>query len=203
MPISYAICVCTEHRELADLLAFLYTVKRSCDEVVVLVDSRHEDPPSLKEYSDIVVVHRKFDDDFAKHKNFLGACCSKDYIFNIDADEMPTEKLIRLLETVHDIKALSIPRINIVPGYTDKWLRDQNFAVNSVGWINWPDYQTRFYKKEMSWIGKVHEKIDTTPLGLAADPSIALLHIKSVKRQTSQNKYYDTLAPPYPHPTDA
>ena len=204
MPISYAICVCNEHREFADLIHFLQIVKRSIDEIVVLVDSRHSDPPVLKEYDDIVVVRREFDNDFAAHKNFLGTCCSKDYIFNIDADEMPTEKLIRLLETVQNLEVLAIPRINIIPGCTDKWLEEQKFVANNLGWINWPDFQTRFYKRTMKWEGRVHEKIISQHMiALHADPSIAMWHIKSVKRQTSQNKYYDTLATPTLHPKDA
>ena len=39
MKLSYAICVCTEHRELDTLLDFLTQVKDEEDEIVVLVDN--------------------------------------------------------------------------------------------------------------------------------------------------------------------
>ena len=93
-------------------------------------------------------------------------------------------------EKTHDL--LWIPRINICPGYTQDFLKQQNFNCNPNGWINWPDYQGRVYKKGLQWSGKVHEKIMNAKnsTGIKDVPQLALWHIKSVTKQTTQNALY-------------
>ena len=63
--ISYAICVCTEHRELESLVNFLLKVKDEGDEVNILVDSGKATPEVravLESYGDNVIVNaREFD----------------------------------------------------------------------------------------------------------------------------------------------
>lgn len=199
--ISYAIGVCNESRELGDLLAFLTGVKRPQDEIVVLCDEGNtsdEVRRVLAEYPGIKVFHRKFARDFADHKNHLTSCCSGDYIFNIDADEIPQEMLIRVIEKMtnegtNDL--IWVPRINICPGYTQAFLKKHNFHCNQNGWINWPDYQGRVYRKSLEWSGKVHEKISgaKSPIGLKDVPQFALWHIKSVAKQNKQNALYDQI----------
>jgi len=198
--ISYAICVCNEAKELGDLLSFLFEVKRSCDEVIVLCDSGNSHPginTVLDMFPDVKSHFREFKRDFADHKNYLANLCSCDYIFNIDADEIPQEMLIRTIEKrIEENDApdlIWVPRINICPGYTQNFLKKHNFSCNENGWINWPDYQGRVYKKELRWSGKVHEKIDgaENPQGLKGIPHLALWHIKSTQKQDKQNALYN------------
>ena len=76
-----------------------------------------------------------------------------DYYFAIDADEMPQEILIKELKKVlseHDVDILYVPRINIMPGTPQEFLTKNNFNINEMGWINWPDYQGRILKKMYS-----------------------------------------------------
>jgi len=195
MKISYAICVCDEYKELKALLAFLEEVRnKNNSEIVILVDTtKVSDDVSTFVKNIPNVYYRSFNNDFSDHKNFLNSKCQGEYIFNIDADEIPQESLIRLLETYKgEAELLYIPRINICPGYTKAFLNKWKFHANVNGWINWPDYQGRFYKNGLSWVGKVHEKIETEKAGqIPSTPEFALWHVKSTQRQNRQNEFYE------------
>ena len=201
MVISYAICVCEgEEKELNNLLTFLKETCKKEHEIVVLVDSgkKYEEIKHvLSKFPQVKIEYRKFNGDFASHKNYLNEKCEGDVIFNIDADEIPQEGLVRLVEDLKEpFDVIYVPRINICPGYTQDFLKRHNFLANEFGWINWPDYQGRIYKNGSKWVGKVHEKIDGTPKGLQANPHIALWHIKSTERQNRQNESYKLIQVP-------
>ena len=87
--ISYAICVCNEHRELKCLINFLLKVKDEGDEVNILLDSKNATPEVrtvLEFYGDKIVVNeREFDGKFSDHRNYHATKCKGDYIFVIDA----------------------------------------------------------------------------------------------------------------------
>ena len=202
MSLSYVIGVCTEHVELENLLTFLGEVKLPQEETVVVVDSGKATPEVrdvLARYPWVKSFDREFRGDFAEHKNYFSQVVSNDYIFNIDADEIPQEFLIhavRQLTCKHDL--IAVPRINICPGYTRDFLKKHKFSCNEVGFINWPDYQGRVYHKDLKWSGKVHEKIEgaKNPVGLKADPKFALWHVKTTSKQNKQNEMYDSITQP-------
>ena len=64
----------------------------------------------------------KFEGDFAAMKNRLNSLCSGDYIFQIDADEMPNEYMMQIipqmLEVNQGVDLMRVPRINRVEGLT-------------------------------------------------------------------------------------
>jgi hypothetical protein len=200
--ISYAICVCNEDRELNSLVNFLLKVKDEEDEINILVDSKNVTPEVrevLKSHGDKIVVNeREFDGKFSDHRNYHATKCTGDYIFAIDADEMPQEALITNIKTFEgDI--MYVPRINICPGYTADWITDYKFNLNEMGWVNWPDYQGRYYKNngEIKWSNDLHEKLEgpnpDKVAMLEAKPLVALWHIKTVERQDRQRAYYESL----------
>jgi hypothetical protein len=203
MHLSYAICVCTEARELNDLLAFLKRVKDPEDEINILLDASKvtdEVRNVLKRYTGITISERTFCGNFSDHRNYHASLCTGDYIFVIDADEMPRETLIKNIKRfITDTKAelVYIPRINICPGYTQKWLDKHSFKVNEMGWINWPDYQGRVYKNNglVKWNKGLHETIGgaTNMKALDATPDMSLWHIKSVEKQEMQDIFYKTI----------
>jgi len=126
--------------------------------------------------------------------------CTKDYIFQIDADEMINGYMMDLLPQVlaaNDAELVAVPRINTVEGLTDAHIRKWGWQVNNEGWINFPDYQTRIYKNDprIRWHGVVHEKIigHATYAVLPAEKDWCLLHPKDIKRQERQNQFYETL----------
>lgn len=193
MKFSYAITVCNEHKELYSLISFLKKVKDPEDEINVLVDKVHmtskveEVINTFKD--DIVHNYIDFCGDFSEHRNHHIKLCTGDYIFVIDADEMPQELLIKNIKSgIEESGAdlVFIPRINICPGYTQEWVDKLNFEVNQMGWINWPDIQGRIFKNNevIKYKNKVHEKISdyTNAITLQFDPLIALWHIKSLEK---------------------
>ena len=198
--ISYAICVCNEDREVKSLINFLLKVKDEEDEINVLLDSKNgtmEARSVLESFGDKIVVNeREFDGKFSDHRNYHASKCSGDYIFVIDADEMPQEALIVNIKTF-DGDIMYIPRINICPGYTADWLDQHKFQLNEMGWINFPDYQGRYYKNngEIKWENDLHERLTGSEnvARLDAKPLVSLLHIKTVERQDKQGEYYDSL----------
>lgn len=195
MKLSYAVTVCNESKELYSLISFLKKVKDSEDEINILVDTLHATAAvkNILDFfkNDIVICERDFCGNFAKHRNFHLKQCTGDYIFVIDADEMPKEKLILAIKhMIHSSGAdmIMVPRINIHPGLTQEWLNKHQFHVNEFDWINWPDYQGRIFKNDPDTIyysKDLHESITGVikPIAVQADPSLALWHIKSVEKQ--------------------
>jgi len=207
MKISYAITVCNEFLEIQRLIAFLLNNKRPQDNIVILYDESNGD----KEIENFLRTHSingefiwhkgKFDRHFADWKNKLTNLCNGDYIFQIDADELPHEKLIEVipfvLEENFDCDVFLVPRVNTVTGLTEEHIAQWRWNVNDKGWVNWPDNQWRIWKNksEIKWINKVHERLDgfKTWTYLPEMEEFALYHPKTIDRQVKQNNYYDTL----------
>ena len=207
MKISYAITVCNEFTEIQRLIPFLLEHKRHEDEIVVLYDSKNGQK-SVEEFLRAKSVNGEFnwhkgefDGHFADWKNKLTKSCKGDYIFQIDADEIPNISLIEnlpvILESNPDNEVYLVPRVNTVEGLTDKHIQMWRWNVNDKGWVNWPDYQWRIWKNkpEIKWKNKVHEVLEghKSYAALPTQEELALYHPKDIKRQEKQNKYYDTL----------
>ena len=206
MKISYAITVCNELKEIQQLVGFLLTHKRNEDEIVILMDSNGTEEVwsyLLKIESKLGVLNTiPFNKDFSKFKNHLNLLCSGDYIFNIDADELPSETLINnvheLIEMNPEVKAFALPRVNTVEGLTQEHIQKWGWRVDDENRVNYPDYQVRIYKNipEIYWEGKVHETLNikkevvSLPYGTE---DWALYHPKQIERQEKQNLLYDTL----------
>ena len=197
MRITYAICVCDEHNELNALLSFLTKVIDDEDDINILVDSgkvTEEVRCVLEKFKKRIIVNeRTFCGNFSNHHITK---CSGDYIFVLDADEIPKEELIKNIKSF-DSDVLNIPRINIIPGYTEEWCKSMNFSVNDFGWINWPDYQGRFFKNDgkIKWSLGLHERLigSDKVSNLEANPRVALWHIKSIEKQNKQDTFYKNL----------
>ena len=207
MKISYAITVCNELEEVEKLIQFLHSNKRSEDEICVLLDKPKASDyliNQLYRYSSanwIFLKESAFSGHFADWKNELTRMCSGDYIFQIDADEMPTKDLINnlpyILEVNQELDILLVPRINTVEGLTQEHIQKWRWNINEKGWVNFPDYQWRIYRRTESirWKNKVHEVLEgfKTYTSLPADEVYSLYHPKTIDRQKKQNNYYDTL----------
>lgn len=207
MKISYAITVCNEAVEIQKLVTFLLENKRNEDEIVILFDSKNgskgvEQYLRAKSVNSEFAWHAgEFNNHFADWKNKLSSLCNGDYIFQIDADEIPEANLISMLPEIiksnSNIEVYLVPRVNTVEGLTNEHISKWRWNVNDKGWVNWPDYQWRVWKNnsEIKWINKVHEKLDgfKTYAPLPDDIEYSLKHPKTIKRQEKQNRYYDTL----------
>ena len=207
MKISYAITVCNEFVEIQRLLNFLKENKRPQDEIVILYDQkngREEIIQWLIKFNKLPNVQTwrgYFENNFAQWKNQLADYCSGDYIFQIDADEMPHPNLISILPDLlrnnPKNQVFLVPRVNTVEGLTEEHIKKWNWRVDKRGWVNFPDFQTRIWKKEgnIRWYGKVHERLVNfnTYTTLPEDEIYSLLHHKNIERQENQNNLYDTL----------
>lgn len=207
MIISYAITVCNEFVEIQKLIPFLLEHKRSEDNIVVLFDQKNGDK-NVEEYLRAKSINGEiswhggdFEHHFADWKNKLTSLCTGDYIFQIDADEIPHTSLITalpmILESNPDNEVYLIPRVNTVEGLTQEYINKWRWNVNDNGWINFPDYQWRIWKNvpNIRWVNKVHEKLQgfKTYAPLPAKEELSLYHPKDIERQVKQNNYYDTL----------
>jgi len=196
--ISYAITACNEHRELSFLLEVLRNNIRQEDEIVIQLDSN-----ATEEVRSIAKDYIEFplNKDFASFKNNLSKHCTKDYIFQIDADEYPNLHLIvnlaDILEYNQTIDILLIPRINTVEGLTAQHIGKWHWNVNDKGWVNFPDYQWRIWKNnsKIKWINKVHERLEgfETYSALPQMEEYCLFHPKEIERQERQNNFYNTI----------
>ena len=207
MKISYAITVCNEFVEIQKLISFLLQHKRDEDEIVVLYDEVNGDEEAenfLRAKSvnlDFMWWNGVFNNHFADWKNTLRERCNGDYIFQIDADELPHCDLIAnlpsVLENNPDNEVYLVPRVNTVKGLTNEHISKWRWNVNDKGWVNWPDYQWRIWKNkpEIKWVNKVHEKLEgyKTFAPLPELEEYSLSHPKTIERQEKQNSYYDTL----------
>lgn len=211
MTISYAIPVCTEHKELDRLLIFLQKHIGHNDEIVIQCDSGNTTPevyavlenhaPINNYLGQITVIEHPLKGDFASFKNNLKEHCQGDWIFQIDADELPHEDLIKnlkpLLQENPYTELFLVPRINTVEGITQEHIQKWKWNVNKFGWVNFPDYQTRVVQNnpKIKWVGKVHEVLvgHNKYALLPQDEEWSLYHYKHIDKQEFQNKYYDTL----------
>ena len=208
MNISYAIPVCNEIAEITKLLNFLEKYIDKEDEVIVLFDTNNGSQ-SVENYLRSKSVNPTFfqwypyhfDGHFANMKNHLKSLCTGDWIFQIDADELPHESLITNLKEILKLNPTTemflVPRVNTVDGLTQEHINKWRWNINENGWVNWPDYQTRIIQNgpKIQWASKVHEVIVgfSTQGALPMEEEWCLYHPKDIKRQEAQNNFYNTL----------
>ena len=207
MKISYGVTVHNESNELNRLLEILIHKADQEDEIVICVDGEddgvrfvldswtaqygHDDMKVIKVYQ------RKLNKDFAAQKNSVIENSSGDYIFHIDADETPHETLLIQLKDIlemNDVDLVWIPRVNTVDGITEDHIQKWGWVQNDKGWINYPDYQARVFKraKHIHWIRPVHEHITgaKTYAHLPPHEELSLYHHKQIDKQEQQNEMY-------------
>ena len=206
--ISYAITACNEHVELERLLDLLNEHIRPEDEIMLQLDSTATD--EVKQVALKYNVGTKYDyhrvwyglnNDFASYKNHLSGICSRDAIFQIDADEYPHPELIlnlpNILEANPEIDVFLTPRINTVEGLTDAHIKQWGWNVTGDGRVNFPDYQWRIWRnhKDIKWVNKVHERLTGFNQYTTLPPidECCLYHPKEIARQEKQNAYYNTI----------
>ena len=207
MTISYAITVCNETDELKRLVTHLRKFMRAQDEIVILHDTT-KSTPEIEDllniyngFESVTITSGEFKGEFAEWKNKLTSLCSGNYIFQIDADEIPNEVLIEYLPAIiqenPNNEVYLVPRVNTVKGLTEEHIQKWGWNVDNKGWVNWPDYQWRIWmnKPEIKWKNKVHEVL----IGyqehtyLPAEEQFSFYHPKTIDRQEKQNKFYDTI----------
>ena len=203
MKISYAITVCNEEIELQRLVTFLLKHKELQDEIIITYDSNNGSK-STEEYlkSNIGFSWHSFEfsDNFSDLKNHTKSMCNGDYIFHLDADEIPHEVLMEQVHTVIEMNPVDliwVPRVNTVEGLTDELIQKWGWQVSDKGWVNFPDYQARIFKNhtDIKWVKPVHEIISghKTYAHLPSHEELSLYHPKTIDRQIKQNQLYSAI----------
>ena len=205
MKISYGITVHNEADELNRLLEILIHKTDPEDEIVICVDGEDDGVRFVldswsQQYGHnklIKVYQRKLNGDFAAQKNSVIENSSGDYIFHIDADEYPHETLLQQLKQIlemNDVDLVWIPRVNTIEGMTQEHIQKWNWRVTQKGWVNYPDYQARVFRKNdtIRWRRPLHEVITgcKTYAHLPPQEELSLYHPKTIEKQEHQNMFY-------------
>jgi len=220
MKLSYCITVKDEYEELDRLLHFLKENIKRTDELIIQIDkngytnevlevchkytnSNHSGKPILEEeaISNSKFIFFPLNGDFATFKNNLSNHATGEYIFQVDADEIPTKFLIenihQVLEVNNGVDIILVPRENYVKGITDYHIKRWGWEVDDKQRINFPDMQWRIYRncKEITFINKVHERLSgfRNYSTLPPQEEWSLIHRKGISKQEKQNQFYTTL----------
>ena len=164
---------------------------------VINICERFESKP----HNEYHLIQFDLNKNFAAYKNNLNKACNGNWIFQIDADEIPNEYLIEalpfILEANAETEAYWVPRVNTVAGITDEHIAKWGWRVDDQGWVNFPDWQMRIYRNDdnIYWIKPVHEQLKgyTKFANLPAEENYCLYHPKNIGRQEAQNKFYETI----------
>jgi glycosyltransferase involved in cell wall biosynthesis len=217
MKISYLITchneVATLHNLLIRLFEYkgLYAVGGNNDDEIVIIDDFSDDRRTLEilkvaSATGAKLVQHKLTDSYGDHKNFGIEQCSGDWIFQIDADEMPSEltlgeNLKSIIESNPTNECFLVPRLNdfrgVKPEHAMQWgwrLTESKTLERPV--VNWPDYQYRIYKKDyprISYKRRLHEKIEgyNAYSFLPDDEDFAMIHNKTTEKQVATNVMYN------------
>jgi glycosyltransferase involved in cell wall biosynthesis len=211
LKISYGITVHNEADELNKLLEILIHKTDVEDEIVICVDGNNKKVQEVitswvQQYAsddvdkmkDIIVYNRKLDGNFAEHKNSVIEKSTGDYIFHIDADEYPNETLLeqlkQIIEMNDNVDLIWIPRVNTIEGMTQEHIQKWRWRVTENGWVNYPDYQARVFRRDKSirWTRPLHELITgcKTYAHLPPHEELSLYHPKTIQKQEEQNMFY-------------
>ena len=207
MKISYGITVHNEADELNKLLEILIHKTDTEDEIVICVDGDDDEVRFVldswaQKYADkklIKIYQRKLDGDFSAQKNSVIENSIGDYIFHIDADEYPNEILLQQLKEIIEmnegVDLIWIPRVNTIEGMEQKHIQKWGWQVSEKGWVNYPDYQARVFRRDESirWTRPLHEFIDgcKTYAHLPPHEELSLYHPKTIEKQEKQNMFYN------------
>jgi glycosyltransferase involved in cell wall biosynthesis len=134
MFLSYLVTCHNETDSLEKLLSKLIEYKKDNHEIVLL-DDYSDNPKTLEiiqTFKDkINFQQHKLDKNYGNHKNYGIDLCKGEWIFQLDADEVPTDGLLEnidlIIESNSKNEVLWLPRLNYFIGVTEQ-------DVNTWGW---------------------------------------------------------------------
>lgn len=122
----------------------------------------------------------EWDWDFSAARNFGLEQATKPWIFQVDADEWPTDELLLWLSRWEP------------PVYcSGVWVRRYNLVEGRPIGKNTFEWHPRLFRRECRFEGRIHESPIITPHSMVCAPErCLLLHYKSQERQEKQNAFY-------------
>jgi len=198
--ISYCISVWNEAKELDLLLKRLIPNLGDVDEIVIQGDQGKvtEEVVSVVRTAmknpKVKYIEFPLKKNFAVFKNNAIKNCSGEYIFLLDPDEQVHPRMLANLKLLllenQEVEMFRVPRVNVVIGVTEEYIREQrwhqtHFVVPKLDYdsknilalygikeqrqdeliissINLPDYQARIFKQGIKYKTdvKVHEQLE-------------------------------------------
>ena len=201
MFLSYLVTTHNETDCLDTLLSKLTSTKKTNHEIVLL-DDYSDNPTTIsiieKYKSSINFQQKKLQNDYGAHKNYGISLCKGEWIFQIDADELPTDVLLEnidvLLQSNANNETLWLPRLNYFVGVTQTDIEMWGWNYQD-GMINFPDYQSRLFKNlpHIRYERRLHEKVEGYKSYAFIPPQkdIALIHNKTIEKQRETNMKYN------------
>jgi len=127
----------------------LQSIQSIADEIVVIDSYSTDATKVICERYKVRFFERKFI-GYADQKNWGNAQASSDFIFSLDADEVPSKELLKAILLIKNKPQSNVYRFNRLTNFCGTWVR---FA----GW--YPDKKIRIWRKgSADWFGKeVHE----------------------------------------------
>lgn len=167
--------------------AGLHRIQGAFDEFLVIDGGSKDGTVAALELLGVRVVARAFSGSFAEQRNFAVDQTQSEWIFELDADEVPSVPLLSGLRTiVRDANAagfdcIGIPRLNfhdciLQPGPGYRGL----------------DYQYRLHRHECRWHKPVHEEISGWRARFELDLAEGhfIQHLKTATRYEERNALY-------------
>ena len=203
MFLSYLVTCHNETDSLEKLLSKLIKYKKNNHEIVLLDDYSDNQTTLevIQTFKDKVNFQKhKLDKNYGNHKNYGIELCKGEWIFQLDADEVPTDGLLENIELIIESNSknevLWLPRLNYFIGVTD-------LDVNTWGWklydgmLNFPDYQSRIYRNlpHIRYERRLHEKVEGFKSYVFIPPQkdYAIIHEKTIEKQRETNVNYNKL----------
>lgn len=145
--ITYAITACTEHWELGRLLELLQEYAQTDDQVLIQTDAENVTAKVLRVIDEsrhyftgqgVEYTHVSFPlgGDFSTFKNNLQKHSICDWIFQIDADEVPMPSLLMNLQYIlrenEDVDVIRVPRLNTVHNITSDHIQKWGWRISKI-----------------------------------------------------------------------
>ncbi len=203
MFLSYLVTCHNETDSLEKLLSKLIEYKKDNHEIVLL-DDYSDNPETLeiiqKFKEKVNFQQHKLDKNYGNHKNYGIELCKGEWIFQLDADEVPTDGLLEnidlIIESNSKNEVLWLPRLNYFIGVTDLDVMTWGWQLND-GMINFPDYQSRLYQNlpHIRYERRLHEKVEGFKSYVFIPPQkdYAIIHEKTIEKQRETNVNYNKL----------
>ena len=148
------------------------------DEIVILMDEESPEMPWLDEYT--TNIHRAKFEDFSQMKNLCVSHANGEWIMFTEPDEIIEDDILLNLETLMD------QTVDAFTFYRKNYFLDEN--DNLLAKINYPDPQTRFFKRYLKFVGKVNEDIDCPKVGLYKGGAIIHIQVNDSKERRDRRK---------------
>jgi len=203
MFLSYLVTCHNETDSLEKLLSKLIEYKKDNNEIVLL-DDYSDNPETLeiiqKFKEKVNFQQHKLDKNYGNHKNYGIELCKGEWIFQLDADEVPTDGLLEnidlIIESNSKNEVLWLPRLNYFIGVTDLDVITWGWQLND-GMINFPDYQSRLYQNlpHIRYERRLHEKVEGFKSYVFIPPQkdYAIIHEKTIEKQRETNVNYNKI----------